>query len=69
MPELKEAMQPDVSIKCPANLQEETDLQALGWHKEWGSELTGVEEPQWPMDVGPLPARILEDAILSRELA
>ena len=44
--ELKAAMQPDVSIKCPANLQEETDLQALGWHKEWGSELTEVEEPQ-----------------------
>ena len=61
---LKAAMQPAVAIKCPANLQEETDLQAVGWHREWGSELTEVEELHWPQDVGPVPARMLEDAIL-----
>ena len=33
--QLQGAPQPAVSVKCPANLQEETDLQARGWHKEW----------------------------------
>ena len=62
--QLKAAMEPVVAIKCPANLQEETDMQASGWHREWGSELAEVDEPQWPLDAGPVPPRMLEDAIL-----
>ena len=64
MLQLRSALRPSVSEKQPASIQEETDLQAGGWHREWGSELLEAGEPQWPSDIGPLPPRLVEDDLL-----
>ena len=55
---------PDVVVHRPASMQDETDIQAAAWHSEWGSNLTCVEEPQWPEDIGCLPEMLLNDSIL-----
>lgn len=40
----------------------------MNWHCEWGSNLTCVQEPQWPSDIGELPARLLEDSVVQAAL-
>ena len=59
---------PRVVTHMPAFMQEETDIQATAWRCEWGSNLTCVEEPQWPEDMGSMPELLLNDSILQAAL-
>ena len=59
---------PDVMTCRPATMQEETDSQATAWRCEWGSNLTCIEEPQWPEDIGCMPEVLLNDSIVQAAL-
>ena len=66
--QLRKTLHPAAMEQQPANIQEETDQQAENWHSEWGSNLTCVQEPQWPADLGELPPRLLEDSLVQAAL-
>ena len=59
---------PDTVVSRPASMQEETNLQAEKWSCEWGSSKTCIAEPEWPADMGEMPPRLLEDALVQAGL-
>lgn len=67
--QLRKALHPAAFEQQPADIQQETDLQAEAWRKERGSGLANVPQPEWPQDIGECPPRLLEDSIVEAAMS
>lgn len=48
----------------PSDAQCEANDQADAWAIQWGSQLTEVTEPEWPLDLGAIPPKLMVHALL-----
>ena len=52
------------ACRTPAEAQQEANICAKVWSKQWGSELKDIEELEWPEHIGESPPALWVEAVL-----